>query len=991
MAGDALAVPEFQTALVRLSDHLAGEVRTLTSKLSTLDRRSALSYVTDAYPGLASPYLAAAGDLSAEWYEAQPAALGAKAFRAAPAELPAFDQLAANGRWAMLQRDPGTALVGASRRATFNQSRETILNNVEDEGTRWVRHARAGACGFCRMLATRVLTEGSRGAPGLYRSEGAASRNTHRWDASGHDFCRCIAVPLRGGAEYVVPDYLPQWLDDYEAVSRDADGVLLPPQTIANRMEAIGREREAAKAASRRRPAPDQGRPVVDVVDLDAPATAAREQVAAAQRLTERNAVRAEQVAKPVADRVAQAAAIADRADELVSTAARVTGHVKKATDVADKLLGSQYPAIRSVKTLVDAADKGLQTANKVTGGVVEVAKVADQTLKDTVSIAHGVRQIADEVGGVLDEAAAIAIGARTLLTDAGKAARSTAADVRSAGSVQDFADRITAAVDTATGFQAEGAALVERARATVETTQNVVQAITELPDVLRRPVADMQQLAQTVRDVAADVDQAGADAGAVARSVRRLVDALRDYRRAEAARSPIRVTSERVDVDGPRALPAGASDARQLPAGDRLPAVIVDGRRAPIRVHSERLDVDPSAIEAPARQLAIERVPGPTALDSGRQPLMLTAAPQRLAIEAPKVPAPDRGAIAEWLNAEQAHRDALEAWRRVDAEPLPAAEAIADTVAPAARTKGDDLRDALAKAEAEAAEPDNRTSASAKQKQQRRDARALAVKNARRDLAAAEADGSVDDVLVVKAKRAKSRPASEVEAERLAAADAEIDEAVAAFEDACATGDDAAIAAAADRMEALEQANEAAKAAYAERAEKIAAKTEQQRARREAAKRAEQDEIGALIEAGEDPMQAEATVVAKRTGKDVQQVLETIRKREFLRECASDGITGGGFEAVLDRKFKQEAEILFLEAEEATNGYMVKREYALKFNPKRLWSCNDATARKVMSEEMANWFDENGRLTKPVMRAMILDGDTNFRRRTVLNEDYNQ
>ena len=43
------------------------------------------------------------------------------------------------------------------------------------------------------------------------------------------------------------------------------------------------------------------------------------------------------------------------------------------------------------------------------------------------------------------------------------------------------------------------------------------------------------------------------------------------------------------------------------------------------------------------------------------------------------------------------------------------------------------------------------------------------------------------------------------------------------------------------------------------------------------------------------------------------------------------------------------------------------------------------------MSEEMASWFDENGRITLPVMRAMILDGDTNFGRRTVQNADYLQ
>lgn len=910
MAGDALAVPEFQTALVRLSDHLAGRVRMLTSRLSAFDQPAALRYVTDAYPELASPFLAAAGDLSAEWYEAQPAALGAKAFRATPAELPAFDQLAANGRWAMLQQDPGNALVGASRRATFNQSRETILNNVEEEGVRWVRHARAGACGFCRMLATRVLTEGSRGAPGLYRSEGAASRNTHRWDSSGHDFCRCIVVPLRGGAEYVVPDYLPQWLDDYEAVSRDADGVLLPPQTIANRMEAVGREREAAKAASRRRPAPDLG---PDVVDLDAPAVTARERVAGAQRLTERNAVRAEQVAQPIADRVAQAAAIADRADELVSTAARVTGNVKKVTDVADKLLGSQYPAIRSVKTLVDAADKGLRTANQVTGGAVQVAKIADQTLKDTVSIAHGVRQIADEVGGVLDETVAIALGARALLTDAGKAARSVAADVRSAGSVQDFAERITAAVDTAAGIQAEGAALVERARATVDATQQVVQGVAELPDALRRPVADMQELAQTVRQAAADVEQAGADAGAVARSVRRLVDALRDYRRAEAAaadvaRSPVRVASERLDVDASRELPAGAG---QL------------------------------AIEAPERQVAANRPPQ-LAIEGPRQPKMLTAAPERPAVEPP-----DPHAIADWLDAEDDHWHAVEYWRRVDSEDLhslPPAQRIPEPERPA-RPAAD--------VEQEPPAP----------------------------LAKPDPDPVADAQAVDRA------------------GETALDRAVREFEEALASGDETRIEAAADAMDRAEKAELVA----TERKAKAAA-------RREAKRNAEQDRIVELVEAGEDPQLAEAEVLSsnadgrRRIAKLVaaghhteeeaarevyNYILERIRRRDFMAQARADGHSGKGFDDLLDSVFKRRVEELYVEAENATRGQMVKRPYALKFNPKRFWLVNDATARRYMSDELAEWFDENGRLTRPIMRQMILDGSSNFDAYTVLRGDY--
>ncbi|AYD83968.1 head maturation protease [Mycobacterium phage Grizzly] len=928
----SIGVPEFRGALLELGSGLDSDVRKMSTALARLDDGDALRYVSDAYPEIVTPYLAAAGDLTATWYEDQPAALGAKPFIAQPAELPAVEQLAANGRWAITQQSPTSALEGTSRRQLFKTHRETVLTNADREGVRWAREARPGACGFCRMLATRILTEGELGAPGLYRSKRSARRNPHRFNSvRGHDFCRCVAVPIRGGSDYVVPDYVHSWLEDYEAVSRDADGYLHPPGKIAALMEDRAKARGElfgvdTESSLIRRPRRRRGPEVVDLDAparaIEAPAGAVRDRVAGAQRFTQRNAIQFENAVQPVADRVAQAQAIAERADEIVSTAARVTGHVKQVTDVADKLLGSQYPAIRSVKVLVDAADKGLRSANQVTGGAVQVARVADRTLQDTVTIAHGVRQVADEVGGLLDETAAIALGARALLTDAGAAARNTAAELRNVRSVDDLAERVTAAVDTADGIQAEGAALVERARATVDATQDFGRAvITELPEALRAPVADMQELAQTVRNLAADVEHAGADAGAVARSVRRLVDALRDYRRAERAtettaaiearRGPIRVTSERLDL----------TDATwELPAGE--------GRLA---------------IEAPERQLALNRKPAPLAIEGPRQPRMLTAAPDRPAIEPP-----DPHDIAAWLDAEDEHWHAVQYWRRVDDEnlhSLPPAERIPD-------------RPAAPEPPAAVTTPP------------------VEIPN-------------------------DPAPVSSVQAvER--AGETELDRAVREFEEALATGDEALIERTAAAMERAEKAELAA----AERKAKAAA-------RREAARTADQDRIFELVEAGEDPQLAEAEVLTsnadgRRRIKKVMaehptwseesarrtvhnHILERIRRRDFMAQARADGHEGKGFDDLLDSVFARRVDEIYIEAENATRGHMVKSKYQLTFDPKRLWYVNETTARKYMSEELGNWFDENGRITRPIMRQMILDGSTNFSSYTALVGDFVQ
>lgn len=659
----ALGVPEFRRALIQLGGALDGDIGKLIAAVGRLDLPDALRLVTDAYPELSSPYLAAAADLTATWYEDQPAD-GAEAaeFIAEPAPLPTVEQLAVNARWALTEKNPTTALLGAGRRQLFQQHRDTVLLNAEREGVAWAREARPGACGFCRMTATRILTEGFGGAPGLYRSEESATANPHTVDAKGHDWCRCVAVPIRRGQEYTIPGYVHDWLGDYEAVSRDESGRLLPAWKIADNME--------KRAAERGEP-------------------------------------------------------------------------VSEATDDRD-----------------------------------------------------------------------------------------------------------------------------------------------------RRPTPP----APTV----IDLDQPAGKSGAT---------------------SP------------PKSKPADQPGSPTGPIAGQL------------------------AIEAPQRQRALNRPPQPIALPAARTLLMLTAAPSR-----PAVPTPDPGAIAEWLDAEDDHRHALDYWRRVDAEDLhslPADEKIPDPPAPAERV--------VPPPEPPAA------------------------------LATPDPDPVVD-------VRADDH-----------AGETPLNRAIREFEEALATGDDDAIERAADAMERAELAEIAER----ERAEKLAAKTAQQRARREAARDAELEAIGQLVEQGEDPEFAEVAVLIRRpewqkridaelaksrnivtqdgrTPREAvqkefeNQLLEQIRRREFMRQARADGHRGKGFDDLVDSVFRQRVDELYFEAEDATNGYMVKRRFEGKFHPKKLWYVNEATARKYMSEEMAQWFDENGRITRPVFRQMILDGSTNWSKYTKRTGDFN-
>jgi hypothetical protein len=201
------------------------------------------------------------------------------------------------------------------------------------------------------------------------------------------------------------------------------------------------------------------------------------------------------------------------------------------------------------------------------------------------------------------------------------------------------------------------------------------------------------------------------------------------------------------------------------------------------------------------------------------------------------------------------------------------------------------------------------------------------------------------------------------------AVSESALDKAVRELEEAIDSGDDDRIEAAAAAVERAEQAE--LKAAAAE--ERKAAKAN-----------ADADRIVALIdEEGWDPAEAEAEV----TGKSV----EAIRRRDFIAQARADGHEGNGFDELLASVFNERVAEMAIAAENATNGYMVKKQYELTVNPKQLWSVNDTTARKWMTEEMAAWFDENGRLTRPILRQMVLRGEYSIRKFNQSSQDYLQ
>lgn len=106
---------------------------------------------------------------------------------------------------------------------------------------------------------------------------------------------------------------------------------------------------------------------------------------------------------------------------------------------------------------------------------------------------------------------------------------------------------------------------------------------------------------------------------------------------------------------------------------------------------------------------------------------------------------------------------------------------------------------------------------------------------------------------------------------------------------------------------------------------------------------------------------------------------LEQVHRREFVAQGKREGLVSTSFGDMLDelhRRFVFDWELM---AEEVTNGQMIKAAYRNSATPDMLWRVNDVTARKYMSDEMAEWFDENGRITKADLERMIEAGEITF------------
>lgn len=162
-----------------------------------------------------------------------------------------------------------------------------------------------------------------------------------------------------------------------------------------------------------------------------------------------------------------------------------------------------------------------------------------------------------------------------------------------------------------------------------------------------------------------------------------------------------------------------------------------------------------------------------------------------------------------------------------------------------------------------------------------------------------------------------------------------------------------------------------------------LARKREEAAAKREAKAAAQDDEYDRLLAEGVD----DETAIERAYGVSVAKQ-RSMNAISFLR---GQGFQGKGLDELSRAAFKDQAYRGWLDAENATNGYMLSAAgERAGVDPRSLWFGNAATAAKYASEELRAWWDEHGRPTLAEFKAELLDPGSATRMRAA-REDFLQ
>lgn len=246
------SVDEIRRSLGALETRSDGEVGALvaqTVRLAPDDARDALQL---AVPVILDPYLTAAGEIGATWYEdLRSASSESGRFTARTPDLPAAERIDTLVRWSVSplygQSDSTvlSLLTGGVQRLIASAARDAVEMNGERDraAVGFARIPRPGCCAFCGLMASRGPVYSSAQAAGRvvgrgsdvstnFREDGTRraggqalgvrSRGTQSIGNTYHDRCHCVVTPVFQGGDPTIAQVVrateSKYLEQYRQV-----------------------------------------------------------------------------------------------------------------------------------------------------------------------------------------------------------------------------------------------------------------------------------------------------------------------------------------------------------------------------------------------------------------------------------------------------------------------------------------------------------------------------------------------------------------------------------------------------------------------------------------------------------------------------------------------------------------------------------------------------------------------------------------------------
>ena len=222
----ALSVGEYRDNSTSLSTLAFRDVNAVLASLGDVSPIVIRDTLREVLPEVLTPYMTAAGELAATWYEDLRAeALSSTFYATTSSEVTAarVESLVGYGVKPLFGQSSATVLsllAGGVQRIISGAARDTIVGNIgrEKGPVGFARIPAPGTCAFCGMLASRgavyrsqasaggvvgagvdaSVTAGKVGGQGKgVKARGARALGSDRY----HDFCKCVATAVFVGTE----------------------------------------------------------------------------------------------------------------------------------------------------------------------------------------------------------------------------------------------------------------------------------------------------------------------------------------------------------------------------------------------------------------------------------------------------------------------------------------------------------------------------------------------------------------------------------------------------------------------------------------------------------------------------------------------------------------------------------------------------------------------------------------------------------------------